>query len=73
MFARQKPDFFSSLLNPGMYGRPPRGKVLFSVFGDWSGAGMYTAYECGRFHAAGLDVVRRSVPIQVRALCAHCP
>jgi hypothetical protein len=32
-----------------MYGRPPRGKGLFGVSDDWSGAGMYTAFDCDVF------------------------
>ncbi|WP_292599677.1 hypothetical protein, partial [Mesorhizobium sp.] len=33
----------------GMYGRPPRGKGFLTLMTGWSGAGMYSAFECGLF------------------------
>jgi hypothetical protein len=33
----------------GMYGRPPRGKGFLGASGGWSGAGMYSAFDCGAF------------------------
>jgi hypothetical protein len=33
----------------GMYGRPPRGKGILALLTSWSGAGMYTAFNCGAF------------------------
>ena len=32
-----------------MYGRPPRGKGFLGASGGWSGAGMYSAFDCGSF------------------------
>jgi hypothetical protein len=33
----------------GMYGRPPHGKGFLGASGGWSGAGMYSAFDCGAF------------------------